>query len=281
VTSRLQTVQGQTQSEPESSDHFLVCFGRQHFDEAKLEKVSAAVGVAPSELSTALKVARVVPLVAAATLQNAEATLNELKSFGVDSLIISEQELALDSPAHETRALEFRDDALAIVGPHGRGRIDAAWNSVRLIVIGRLHFATVEVEQKPKKSQSKLFEERQLSRDEAVLDIYLGNENIAWRVMSNSFDYSCLGEEKDVTAFKNFATLIQSLRKRAADAEFNDDYVRLRAILDKIWPIENSEQPRERRRSGWRELEASVTHASNEAQFERYSRVLRWVVEET
>lgn len=265
----------QTQTEPESAQYIVATSPHKDFNEDQINQAAALLELTAPELSKALKVAWVLPLSVNATHAEAETRHSKLALCGFDPVIISEQQLDLDAPAIDARAMEIREDSLSIIGPHGRGRLSTEWNEVRLLVTGHLHFSTFEVEQETKKRHSKLVTERRFSTDEAVLDIYLRNHNVQWRIKSNSFDFSCLGEDKDVTTFRNFASLKSLLRDRASKAILNDDYVQLRSVLDRIWPIETSEQPRQRRRAGWRELEASVTHASNEAQFERYSRVVR------
>ena len=200
---------------------------------------------------------------------------------GFEPTIISEQHLDLESPPIDIRALEICDESVTAFGRRGEPQLTMPWPDVTLVVMGHLHFSTVEVEQKRKRNQRKIVAERRLSTDEAVLDIYRQNEIVAWRIKSNSFDFSCLREQKAVTAFDNFASLIKLLLQHANSADFNDDYVRLRPLLDGIWPTENSEQPPQRRRAGWRELEATVSHTSNEEQFNWYSRVLRVLSEQS
>ena len=171
--------------------------------------------------------------------------------------------------------MEIGEELVTAIGPRGQRQSPVSWSDLSLIVVGHLHFISLEVEQKPKKSYRKVVAERRLSTDEAVLDIYRRNETSAWRIKSSSFDFSCLGDRKAITAFENFTNLIEVAQQRANGADFNDDYVRLRPLLDMIWPVEDSEQPRQRRRAGWRELEATVTHTHNTAQFDIYSRLLQ------
>lgn len=261
--------------EPETASYIVVASRDQNVAEDQINRAAALIAVGASELSRAFEVAHVVPIFATPMLANAEAMVDDLNSLGFRSILIAEKEMCLESPPVEVRAFEFSDESVTAIGQRGQRQSTMNWSDLTLIVAGHLHFSTVEVEQKRKRNQRKVVAERRLSTDEAVLDIYSRNENIPWRVKSNAFDFSCLRERKAATAFENYASLVALLRQRANSADFNDDYVRVRPLLEKIWPIENTEQPQQRRRVAWRELEATVTQTNNEAQFDRYSRALR------
>ncbi|MFZ0750698.1 MAG: hypothetical protein WAM70_15145, partial [Pyrinomonadaceae bacterium] len=148
------------------------------------------------------------------------------------------------------------------------------WNDVVLIVLGRLYFMTTEVEQKRGKSKQVL-DERQLTSDEAVLDIYCRADETGWRIRAGSFDFSCLGAEKKPVAFENFRALAEVLRRNAPHAVYDDSYVRLRVALNKVWPLESRANATERRRTLTREIDATATISDNENQFTRYARMLR------
>lgn len=266
----------QSQTEAELPRYIIATLRDKDLTEDQINNAAALLGLSVFELSKALDVLGVAPLSVNATIEGAEALRSELMLCGLDAIIISEQQLELNAAAIEARQMEIRDDSLSMLGARGGGRVSTEWDEVEMLVTGHLHFSTLELEQQRKKRSRKIIAERRFSADEAILDIYLRNLLVPWRIRSNSFDFSCLGEDKAITAFKNFASLNSLLRHRASKAIFNDDYVRLRPVLDKIWPTENSEQPRQRRRAGLRELEASVTHSNNEAQFDRYSRTVRF-----
>ncbi len=265
--------------EPSNANYIVIASRNEHIDEDQLKEVAALVGKESSDVTRAFAVARVIPIFATQSQTNAEAISRELKSRGIESAIIGEDQIAATTSI-EVRTLELGDESVTAIGERGQRQPSVSWSDLSLIVAGHLHFISVEVEQKPKKSSRKIVAERRLSTDAAVIDIYRRNETSAWRIKSNSFDFSCLGERKAITAFENFSNLIDLVRQRANGADFNDDYVRLRPLLDMIWPAENSEQPRQRRRAGWRELEATVTHAHNTAQFDLYSRLLQRLSEQ-
>jgi hypothetical protein len=86
-----------------------------------------------------------------------------------------------------------------------------------------------------------------------------------------------LGEDKAITAFENFAALVEVLRRRAGNAEFDDSFLRLRSVLNKVWPVEEGCVRTENRRTAMRRYEARVVNSDNEAQVTRYSRLVNFL----
>ena len=242
-------------------------------DEGQLKEIAALVGAESSDVARAFELARRIPIFKTQSHTNAEAINRELISRGIESAIIAEDQIALANPPIEVRGLELSDECVTAISRRDQQPSTMKWPSLSLIVAGRLHVSRVEVERK-RKRKPKVVAERRFSTDEAVIDIYQHNERVPWRIKSNSFDFSCLGNRKAMTAFENLASLVELLRQRATSAEFNDDYFRLRPLLDNIWPVQGSEQPAQRRWAGRQNVEAIVTDWNNEAQFSCYSRLL-------
>jgi hypothetical protein len=143
--------------------------------------------------------------------------------------------------------------------------------------VGRLHSTTVEVEEKRSGGRRRKLGEREFSTDEALLDIYEQGDNPGWRIRSNSFDFSCLEDQKSLTAFQNFAVLTEMLQDRAAKADFDDSYNHLRTILAKVWPVEERAALTEKRRVGARAFHVTITSSDNLDEFTRYSRLRRFL----
>lgn len=261
-------------SESRIEKAFHVVALRAQVDEAILAKATTLSDLKPAELNLILRSAKGAPIYSAADSARAEMVSTRLRDLGIETITISDEQLDLASASKDLRALEFAGDSLSGFVRRGGARLSASWAEVTLIVLGRLHVTTVEIEQKTKRGRSRLLNELELSADESVLDIYVRNEPAAWRIRSGSFDFSCLGDRKAITAFENFRALIELLRQRAGHADFDDSHVRVKSVLAKIWPAEEQARTRERRRTAIRTFEASATSSDNEAQFNRYSRLL-------
>jgi hypothetical protein len=206
----------------------------------------------------------------------AQVAAQKLDEQGLRTGVISEKELALENPPAALSA--FGIDGDSVVGTVGRSKqtFATSWDSIILIVIGRLYFETREIDQKRSRSK-RVVDEREMLIDEAVLDIYARGDDHGWRIRASNFDFSCLGDDKQLTAFANFTALTTLLRKHATAAVFDDSYVRLRSALDSVWPTEPTAGAKERRRTAFGAFDSSVTSIDNELQFTRYSRLLRYL----
>lgn len=231
--------------------------------------------LAQPELNSLLS-ARVAPLYATTATQQIQAIADRLRSVGVEPVTIADAQLNLAEPPKQIAALAMKNDALTASVRRAGERVSVPWNDVVLIVLGRLYFTTTEVEQKRDKSKQVL-DERQLTTDEAVLDIYSRADETGWRIRAGSFDFSCLGVEKKPIAFENFQTLADVLRQNGPHALCDDSYVRIRFALNKVWPLEARAGASERRRTLTRDINATATITDNELQFTRYSRLLRFL----
>jgi hypothetical protein len=246
-------------------------------DETALTEAAKLLELTTSEVRPLLSATTAAPLCSTTTLADGETVRERLRALRIETVSIEDEQLHPDTAPSELRGLELRDDSLTATCRPGAKRVSANWEDIRLFVLGRLHVLTVEVEQKRNRKSSQILEERELSTDEAVLDLYVRDDPAGWRIRSGSFDFSCLGKEKAMTAFENFAKLSSGLRERASNARFDDSYNRLRSALNKVWPVEQGRDKTERRRSAKGRIEAKITSSDNEAQFTRYSRMLRLI----
>jgi hypothetical protein len=243
-------------------------------DQAALNDIAELVQIKPSDLQSLLTHSMGAPVFVATSEQRARIAATKLEARGVSTEVISDEQLAIADAPKPISALRIQDDK--VLGSVGRSvhMVEALWANVRLIVVGRLYFATKEIDQKQNRSQQ-VADEREMSSDEAVLDVYFADDVHGWRIRAASFDFSCLGDRKQLTAFANFSALIGLFHERASAAAFDDSYINLRVALNSVWPDEPTASAKERRRSGFRALDSSITSIDNELQFTRYSRLLR------
>ena len=238
-------------------------------------ETAQVLNLAPPELNLLLS-SRVAPLYATSETEQAQTISDKLRTVGIEPLTILETQLSLATPPKQIAALAIENDVLTASVRRTGERFSVPWNDVVLIVLGRLYFTTTEVEQTPDKSKQVL-DERQLTTDEAVLDIYTGVDGIGWRIRASSFDFSCLGPVKKATAFENFRALADLLTQNSPQAVWDDGYVRIRVALNKVWPLEARAGATERRRTLAGTIDATATVMDNELQFTRYSRLLRFI----
>jgi len=152
------------------------------------------------------------------------------------------------------------------------------WDDLILIVAGRRLVTRVEIETRRRRNSEKPIGSRELSSDEPLMDLYSRSGKIGIRIYSSSFDFSCLGPEKSVTAFENFAKLLKLLGAHAPKVEVDETYHSLRAVLGSIWPLDPQTTKGDSRRSGAGKVDIStVTTIDNEIQFNSYSRLRQHV----
>lgn len=246
-------------------------------DDAMLE-AATLVRLKPEQLREML--AAGVPLPLARTGEREEVSLvaHKLGALGLRVESIADEDLAIESESpRRVRKVEFDDEAITGWGVAGGEAQRAAWSDLVLVVVGRIFKRRIEVEERVKRSfAGEVVESREMSEDEAVVDLYFAGARMNWRILAEGFDYSCLGARKGLLASENFARLVELVRERAPRATFDDSYKRVRHLLQFAWsPTERTESGGVRRARPGKFSTEAVTSVTNEAQFTRYGRLLR------
>lgn len=254
----------------------IIAWESSQLEESKLNAIADELSLKSSELRSLLATTSGAPFAVATSEQDAQTIAAKLQGHGLATRVISDEELGLDDEPQVVSELEIHADNLTAIVRRGHEKLVTTWPDITLIVIGRLYFATREIEQKRNRSKH-VVDEREILTDEAVLDIYARHDARGWRIRASNFDFSCLGEQKRLTAFENFSALTALLPERAGGAMIDDSYVSLRTALNSVWPDEPNARAKQRRRSGITEFDSCVTSVDNEAQFTRYSRLLKYL----
>lgn len=234
----------------------------------------------PEDLKRISEMGEPMPLARAATRDEAALIERKLGEMNVKVLTVADSDLVIDESAtRRVHALELTDSTLVAHADGGGEPQHVPWDEVMLIVTGRLFVRQVEVEErKGRKAESEIMDARELSADEAVLDLYTAQSRHNWRISSSSFNYSCLGSQKSLVTGQNFSTLVKVLRERARDALSDDSYNRVRRALAVVWPFEQRTEARGWKRGGPGKVSTeAVTRSDNELQFTRYSRLRHYL----
>lgn len=225
-----------------------------------------------AELEAALSTSAALPLTTVSREQ-APRLLGELQDYGFETFSIQESDLQTTPADRKIRSLEFTDTTLNALTTTPIQQLRAAWSDLVLIVSGRLQTSRVEVEERQARDSVKRLDRRELTQDESVIDLYVKSGEV-WRIGVNDFDFSCLGEQKHLTAFDNSRALLELLRHRSR-ADLNDAYTRIRPLLAGVWPLETTNsKSRSRRPRASRKDVATVTATDNTTQFNNYSRLV-------
>jgi hypothetical protein len=247
-----------------------------------LQEMAQLLRLSAEDVKLLMEAGEPLPVARASTPDEAALTARKLDEMSVKVFVAADRELGLEESAMKrARALELTESALLISPAGGSEASRVSWNEITLLVAGRLFLREIEVEERrARKAEQEIVDARELSADEAVLDIYTTQGNDAWRIRAGNFDFSCLGPQKNLVAAQNFSTLTELLRVRATEALYDDSYnrARTRHALAAAWPLEQQTESRgwNRKRPGQVSTE-SVTRSDNELQFTRYSRLRRYL----
>jgi hypothetical protein len=190
-------------------------------------------------------------------------------------LVVSDSDLSMkDANRRRVRALDFTARELVAYAAGGGEAWRTEWSEISLMVRGRMVVRRIELEERRKGTGSEIVEARELAGDLLLLDIYTRARDGGWRITSDSFDFSCLGERKGLLTAQNFASLVEVLRDHAPQVVVDDSYNSLRQALAPVWPPEERTESRglRRERPGRFNVGAVMT-SDNEQQFTRYSRL--------
>jgi hypothetical protein len=219
------------------------------------------------------------PVACTASREEAELVLHRLRDVGLQTIVLSDDELgASETSVKRIKSMTVDDEYATLQQAGTREQIEVRWRDIILIVTGRLFTKRVEIqERKSRRAESEIVQSSEFSNDEAVIDFYTSTHPQTWRINANGFDFSCLRNQKTLIANENISRLQQFIAANAPQAKVDDSYKRVRQMLDLVWASQQETQS-----SGWRrerpgKLSVGLsTINSNEIQFTRYSRVQRY-----
>lgn len=222
-----------------------------------------------------------IPLARAESSKEAEIIRQRLSEIGVETLILSDEQLAIENPPKRLRGIEFSENKLRLKLFNTEEIVEISKDNLALIVTGAIFERKVESTEKySRKGENKLLNATETASDEMLIDIYSREDAGGFRIEQNGFDFSCLGADKKLLAAENMKTLCEKLREFASAAEFSDKYLKIRAILGNVWEIEESKNSKGLVRQNFGKFNlGNITTISNLGQFTKYSRLQRFILE--
>lgn len=112
--------------------------------------------------------------------------------------------------------------------------------------------------------------------DETMLDVYGQTLESSFRIKADGFDYSGLVSPLSFLADQNFQAALKVLNNAAPRAILDDDFSRMRSLLERAWPARTRNEARGIKRTGltYRPAAQSSIISDNRDQFDRYSRLM-------
>ena len=218
------------------------------------------------------------PLARSSTRDEADLVKLRLSGFGIETEIIPDVNLAVSAGPLRVRALEMDDNGLKLYERQDMQPVSLLWSEIVLLVAGRLTVQRLESrEEKASRKENRILDASEFFSDETIFDFYTAALR-PFRILAKSFDFSCLGSRKGLLAEENMSTLLALFREKASSAAWDDGYNAVKKALESVWPSERSDHS-----GGWRRdrpgklTKGSVTEISNEAQFQKYSRLCHYL----
>ena len=247
-----------------------------HDETRNIKEVADLLKLSTDDVARLLAATQPLPLARTAWLEQAQLLAERLKEFGLQTEIIFDERLGVsENNVVRVRSMAM-SDATFSVRTSGRGEpLELKYTNLVVMVEGRLLTKTTTVkERKSRKSENEILDASEFYSDEPTFDLYCATREQTFRIAANSFDFSCLGEQKALTVNENLRTLMQVLKDKAPDMKIDNSYGAVRQSLDLVWGAEKATKS-----DGWRRdapgrlTIGATTTVSNENQFTRYSRL--------
>ncbi len=249
----------------------------QHFDESKLAEIVKMLKFEKDFLRKILNEKKNLPLARAESEKEAEIVQKRLRDYGIETIILSDESLSVETPPKRLRGIEFWDDKIIFVLFNGGEIVEIANDDLILIVSGAIFERRVEAtEKRDKNGENKILQTDETTSDEFLIDVYSRQNELGYRIYAKGFDFSGLETEKGIIAVENLRKLVKKLRAVAPNAKTVDDYLQVRESLGKVWEVELKTDSQGLKRGGVGSFNlANTTTANNSRQFTKYSRLWR------
>jgi len=218
-----------------------------------------------------------VPLARSQNRQEAEMIAALVRSCGLGAVVVGDEELNIEREL--TRARKITLEANSIQAHHSGGVMKVAPTGIKLLVIGALKHSRVDYAEgvRSRRSQSgNVLDLAEYRSDETLLDVYGQTLESSFRIKADSFDYSGLVSPLSFRADQNFQAAIKALSSVAPQAIVDNDFSRMRSLLERAWPERARTEARGIKRTGltYRPVAQSSITSDNRDQFDRYSRLM-------
>ncbi len=238
--------------------------------------ISRYLSIEPEVLSQMLKATNPFPIARIESKTEADIAVHRLRNFGLNASIVSDEVLQADRLPTRLREIEFRDGLIVLTSFNTGDKTEFATDELILIVAGSVIESKTETVEKRKKKETKLLHETATGSDEPLIDIYCKGDSFGFRVPAKGFDFSCLGDEKELLSTTNIVRLKAKLLEFSPGAKLVEEYRESLNVLSIVWDIDRQKDFQGLTRTGiGRSGFAKTARTSNLTQFTKYSRLQR------
>jgi hypothetical protein len=246
-------------------------------NESVFAQLAAALQIEVSEAQALIEAHKPVPLARSHTQAEAEMIAALVRTCGLRAALIPDEALGIDRELIRARRVTLTETEIEI--DHTGGRQTVLKSGIKLFVIGELRNTRVDYTEGISAARGKsgdVLDSSEYRSDETLLDCYAANAEQSFRIKSDAFDYSGLVSPMSFRTDVNFRAAVNSLRAAAPQAAFDDQFPRMRTLLDRAWPARTRNEARGIKRTGlaFRAVAQGTVISDNRDQFERYSRLM-------
>ncbi len=247
------------------------------FDSSKIVEIGRILQLETEILQKIIEAGKPLPVARVESENEAQLAQNYLRNFGIESFIVSDENLRLEKSPRRLRGIKFFDENLILILFNRDEIVEISKENLALIITGAIFERRIEAtETYRKKGENKILDATETSSDESLIDVYSREDSIGWRISAKGFDFSCLAAEKAMLAKDNIVKLADKFAQFAPNAEYVDDYRRVREYLGTVWEVERKIDSQGLKRTGIGKFNlGNITTVNNLSQFTRYSRLRR------
>ena len=271
-----------TLRQPEKHELGFNCIlvpGVRDLQRESLDSAVTLLKLTPDDLQRILQSSLPLPLARTSSSEEAQLVIERLAELGLQALMLSDDDLGIrEDGVVRPRSLSFERDRLVAQQSGGKSSVALAWSELVLTVSGRLLIKKTDVKERiSRRAENELLETNQYFADEAVFDLHSSSNDLSWRIGANSFDFSCLEDQKTLVAGENLKKLHALIIAKVDTLCDDDSYSDVKTLLELVWPSEQESQSQGWRRE-WlgRYSLGATTVSTNEMQFTCYSRLRRY-----
>ncbi len=221
------------------------------------------------------------PIARAEQQEELQIVVKRLEEIGLKTRVILDRDLSAETPPLRLRKIEFREGWIELDIFNSGDVRKITSDKLVLMVTGALFEKRIESSEKHMRNKAnKSLDTAEISVDELVIDLYAQDDPTGFRIFSKGHDFSCLGDEKRMTANQNMSLLVKKLVAFAPNAVHDKDYLEHRVFLGGVWDVDEHKDSKgiKRKAIGGYKRE-TVTTTNNLSQFTKYSRLKRILYE--
>lgn len=253
------------------------------YAELEGEKIVTAARLLELESEDLAKISasrKTLPVARVETENQARIILERLSELGFESRVVTDEMLKPETPARRLRGIEIFENKLILKLFNNAEIAEINLADIALIVVGAIFERKIEsIESIRKKECGKILDSSEIGSDEMLIDLYPKDDFTGFRIEMKGFDFSCLGAEKSLLAKENIKKLAEKLKFLASAAKFDDDYIKIRAELGRIWEAsEITDAGGVDRKSFGKFQRTNTLIINNLLQFTKYSRLQKQIL---